>query len=89
MNQTTTAIYENGLLRPLVSLDLPEHSEVEITVHIKEDSLHSKVCKALKLENQSNETEDIISNERRAELAKIFSAEKPLSDYINEDRESR
>ncbi len=89
MNQTTTAIYENGLLRPLVSLDLPEHSEVEITVHIKEDSLHKQVCKALKLENQSNEIEDGISNERRAELAEIFSAEKPLSEYIDEDREAR
>lgn len=89
MNQTTTAIYENGLLRPAVPLDLPEHSEVEITVHINDDSLRSKVRKALKLENQSNKTEAVISNKRRAELAKIFSAEKSLSDYINEDRETR
>ncbi len=89
MNQTTTAIYENGLLRPVVSLDLPENSEVEITIHINDDSLHSRVRKALKLENQSNKTEDVISNKRREELAKIFSAEKPLSDYINEDREAR
>ncbi|MBA3784728.1 MAG: antitoxin family protein [Acidobacteria bacterium] len=89
MNQTTTAIYENGLLRPISPLDLPEHSEVEITIHIGEDSLHSKVRKALQLENQSNKTEDVISNERRAELATIFSAEKPLSEYINEDRETQ
>ena len=89
MNQTTTAIYENGLLRPAVPLDLPEHSEVEITVYSKEDSLHRQVRKALKSENQSNETEDVISNERRAELAEIFSAEESLSDYINEDRETR
>ncbi|CAN5623130.1 hypothetical protein BH24ACI2_BH24ACI2_15540 [soil metagenome] len=89
MNQTTTAIYENGLLRPVVPLDLPEHSEVEITIHITENSLDSKVRKALKLENQSNKTEEVISNERRAELAEIFSAEKPLSEYINEDRETR
>ena len=89
MNQTTTAIYENGLLRPLVSLDLPEHSEVEITIHISENSLRGQVRKALKLENQPNKIEDVISNERRAELNKIFSTEKPLSDYINEDRESQ
>ena len=88
MNHTTTAIYENGLLRPVVSLDLPEHSEVEITIHINNDSLHSRVRKALKLENQPNKTEDVISNKRREELAKIFSAEKPLSEYINEDREA-
>ena len=89
MNQTTTAIYENGLLRPLVSLDLPEHSEVKITIHIGDDSLRSKVREALKLENQSSKTENIISNERRAELAEIFSAEKPLGEYISEDRETR
>jgi hypothetical protein len=28
-----------------------------------------------------------ISDERRRELAEIFSAEKPLGDYIDEDRE--
>ncbi len=89
MNQTTTAIYENGLLRPVAPLDLPENSEVEITIHISDDSLRSKVRKALKLNNQSNKTVDTISNERRAELAEIFSAEKPLSKYINEDRETR
>lgn len=89
MTQTTTAIYENGLLRPRVPLDVPEHTEVEITVHISDDSLHSKVRKALNLENRSNKTKDVISNKRRAELAEIFSAETPLGDYINEDRETR
>jgi predicted DNA-binding antitoxin AbrB/MazE fold protein len=89
MNHTTTAIYENGLLRPIVPLDLPEHSEVEITVQINDSSLRSKVRKALNLQAQSNKIEDVISNKRRAELSKIFTAEKPLSDYINEDRESR
>ncbi len=89
MNHTTTAIYENGLLRPVVPLDLPEHSEVEITVQINDDSLRSKVRKALNLQVQSNKIEDSISNKRREQIAKIFSAEKPLSDYINEDRESR
>lgn len=89
MNQTTTAIYENGLLRPVTPLDLPEHSEVEITIRTGDDSLRSRVRQALKLENQPNQTETVISDKRRAELAKIFSAEKPVSDYINEDREAR
>ena len=89
MIQTTTAIYKNGLLRPVVQFDLPEHSEVEITVQINENSLHSKVRKALKLDELSNNSENVISNKRRAELAKIFSAEKPLSDYINEDRDEK
>lgn len=89
MTQTTTAIYENGMLRPIVPLDLPEHAEVEITIEIGENSLHQKVRKALKLDELSDNSANVISNKRRAELAKIFSAEKPLGDYINEDRESR
>lgn len=89
MNQTTTAIYENGLLRPIVPLDLPEHSEVEITVRINDGSLRSKVRQALNLQGQPNKIADSISHKRRAELGKIFTAEKPLGDYINEDRESR
>ncbi len=89
MNYTTTAIFENGLLRPIIPLDLPEHSEVEITVQVSDNLLRAKVRKALNLQVQPNKIEDVISNKRRAELSKIFSAEKPLGDYINEDRESR
>ncbi len=29
---TVTAIYENGVFRPLEKVDLPEHARVEITV---------------------------------------------------------
>ncbi|HEX8737142.1 MAG TPA: antitoxin family protein [Pyrinomonadaceae bacterium] len=32
MNQTIQAIYENGILRPLQPLDLPEGSIVEIEI---------------------------------------------------------
>jgi predicted DNA-binding antitoxin AbrB/MazE fold protein len=32
MNQMITAIYENGVLRPLTPLDLPDHTEVRIQV---------------------------------------------------------
>jgi predicted DNA-binding antitoxin AbrB/MazE fold protein len=89
MNYTTTAIFENGLLRPIIPLDLPEHSEVEITVQVSDSSLRSKVRKALNLQVQPNKTENSISDKRREQVAKIFSSEKPLSDYIDEDRESR
>jgi predicted DNA-binding antitoxin AbrB/MazE fold protein len=89
MNYTTTAIFENGLLRPNIPLDLPEHSEVEIIVRINDSSLRSKVRKALNLQVQPNKTENLISDKRREQVAKIFSSEKPLSDYIDEDRESR
>jgi len=32
MGQTITAIYENGVLRPLKPLALPEHAQVELDV---------------------------------------------------------
>lgn len=32
MNNPVTAIYENGILRPLVPLNLPEHLQVRITI---------------------------------------------------------
>jgi len=88
MDQITTAIYENGILRPAVSLDLPEHSEVEITIHTGEDSFRERVRKALGLEERPK-IANPISDERRAELAKIFSSEIPLADYIREDRDAR
>ena len=32
MNNQLTAIYENGILRPLAPLNLPEHIQVRITI---------------------------------------------------------
>lgn len=32
MRRTVRAVYENGVLRPLERLDLPEHQEVRITL---------------------------------------------------------
>jgi hypothetical protein len=29
---TTTVIYENGVLRPLEKLDLPEHQKAQVTI---------------------------------------------------------
>ena len=70
MAQTTTAIYENGVLRPLVSLDLPEHSEVEITLE-DSDSMRDRIDKALgSLIMKFDNDVEPISDERRAELAR-------------------
>jgi predicted DNA-binding antitoxin AbrB/MazE fold protein len=32
MNKPVTAMYENGILRPLTPLNLPEHVQVRITI---------------------------------------------------------
>ena len=34
MNRTLEAIYENGVLKPLKSLKLPEHQKVTITIQL-------------------------------------------------------
>ncbi len=92
MDQVTTAIYENGLLRPAVSLDLPEHSEVGITIHTNGESLDDKVGRALEVAGLSTPRQirkSPLSDERRAELAKTYASETPLGDYIREDRDAR
>ena len=45
MNQTIDAIFENGVLRPLQKIDIPEHQRVSITIdtskkHAPEEILH-------------------------------------------------
>lgn len=92
MEQTTTAIYENGILRPAVALDLPEHSEVEITIHSNGESLDDKVGRALEaagLSTPRHLKKSPISEERRAELAKMYSSATPIGEYIREDRDAR
>ena len=34
MTHTVKAVYEGGVLRPLQPLHLPDHSEIEITIHM-------------------------------------------------------
>jgi predicted DNA-binding antitoxin AbrB/MazE fold protein len=97
MNRTITAIYENGILRPLSPLDLPEQSQVEIDVRqvivssktIKRRQVHDALVSA-GLVSAGLETvfsENHISSERRKELAEVFSSKKPLAELISEDRD--
>jgi predicted DNA-binding antitoxin AbrB/MazE fold protein len=37
MTLTTDAIYENGVLRPLSPLAIPEHAQVKILVNLNDD----------------------------------------------------
>ena len=40
MPKTIEAIYEDGILKPLEDLDLPEHKKVEITISTPDISLN-------------------------------------------------
>ncbi len=94
--QTITAIYQNGVLRPLVSLDLPENSEVELKVKVIESKQDSHAAigelliqKGLSRRKKKTEPKQNLSTEERERLAKIFSAPQPLGELISEDREER
>ena len=98
MNSTVTAIYENGVLRPLTPLTLPERARVQI--HVRLESTHTaehrrRVREALVTAGLSLSTPDApptaspISAERRDELAQRFAAGRPLSELIIEKREGR
>ena len=96
MSQTIQAIYENGLFRPLAVVDLPDKSVVELDLHLPASGkdLRQKVRAMFqdaglsKPLNFGFEKSDI-TKQRRTELAALFSAEKTLGAYIDEDREGR
>jgi predicted DNA-binding antitoxin AbrB/MazE fold protein len=99
-NGTITAIYENGVLRPLTPLTLPEHTHVQIQVRrvLKPTDVpehRRRVSEALVVAGLSLPTSDIpsvsspISTERREELARLFATGRPLSELIIEEREGR
>lgn len=59
MSQQIQAIYENGLLRPLAPLDLPENSVVEIDVRdVKENDGKANNAEKLKAFNEWMENLD-------------------------------
>ena len=97
MSQTIQAVYTQGVLRPLVPLDLPENSAVEITLQITaspELTMNERVRQALLTAGLLADDFDGPANEPldpqcRTGLAHIFATGPPLGDYINEDREAR
>jgi predicted DNA-binding antitoxin AbrB/MazE fold protein len=96
MSQTLTAIYSNGVLRPLVSLDLAENSEVELSLTIiekngeqSENISNLLIEKGLSLPKKKPVGKQSLSSKERARLAKLFSTSQPISELINQDREER
>jgi predicted DNA-binding antitoxin AbrB/MazE fold protein len=94
--QTVNAIYQNGVLRPVVSLDLPENAEVELEVKIIQAGKETReqigemlVRKGLSLRKKATRSKQNLSTEERKRLAGIFSAPKTLGELIDEDREER
>ncbi len=101
MSQTITAIYADGVLRPLTPLKLPEQTEVVIEVRgIKRPDLdpsdervrvYYAMVAAGSLANwdtwSTTSAEPPISDEEQEKLGLLFAEGKPLSEIIIEERQ--
>jgi len=100
MNQIVTAIYADGVLRPLTPLALEDQTPVELEVrpvnttepaqHDERRRIIEAMARAGLLANNpalSLATEEIVSEEEEEELAQLFAGEKPLSEIIIEERQ--
>ena len=81
--QTVNAIYQNGVLRPIGSLDLPENSEVELEVKIVETKPDSRqsinellVRKGLSLQKKTGKPQQNLSKEEGERILEIFGGSK-------------
>jgi len=95
MNNPIIAVYEKGVLKPLIPLTLPEHTEVQIYVTQTSVCKHSEnrrrvkealIAAGLSLPLSQQEFSDELSPERREELACLFAEGGPLSDLIIAER---
>jgi predicted DNA-binding antitoxin AbrB/MazE fold protein len=99
MAQIITAIYENGVLRPLAPLNLPEQTTLQIQIRppLKRkvtphrQKVRAALVKAgLSLPPINSVTPSPMTHEQRAALAqKLAMSGRPLSEIIIEEREGR
>jgi predicted DNA-binding antitoxin AbrB/MazE fold protein len=100
MNQTIMAIYENGVLRPLTPLALPDRTEDQIRVeaaseHPDADTYRRQVDTALiaaglKLPRASADLiHPPLTDADRDALSRHIPAGRPLSAIILEERDGR
>jgi predicted DNA-binding antitoxin AbrB/MazE fold protein len=99
MDETITAIYENGVLRPLAPLALPEHTTVQISIKTvpppagavarRSMIIQTLVAAGLAAPPPSASPSSLLSEQERHELAHRIPAGRPLSEIIIEEREER
>ncbi len=103
MNQIVTAVYANGVLRPLIPLELPEQTEVEIEIKPvaetngaaapldERERIHQILVEAGLVRERQHPPPPPppLSAEERERLGRLFAVGKPLSEIIIEEREER
>jgi predicted DNA-binding antitoxin AbrB/MazE fold protein len=99
MDHIITAIYENGVLRPLDPLDLPERAEVQVLIKSlptpadadahRRQVREALVAAGLVLPQPEAPARQPLTEQERDELARRIPAGRPLSEIIIEEREGR
>ncbi len=106
MRITATAIYENGTLRLLTPVDLPQQARVQVEIRPSKESVAAEslettpeqIARALALlseagliveQKEQQRQPQHVSEERRQELAQLYSQGDPLSEVIIRDRGAR
>lgn len=95
MSTEVIAIYENGVLRLLTPVSLPEQARVRLAILSEEepeDELQraKAALTAAGLVRPSPQMEPrTVSQDRRAELARLYAASGPLSEVIIAERDGR
>jgi predicted DNA-binding antitoxin AbrB/MazE fold protein len=97
MSETITAIYEGGILRPLVPLHLPEHAQVQVRIITRrQDSRgeRQRVREALLAagiihRRPAVDLTSMVSEEELAAAANALGKAGPLSELILAEREQR
>lgn len=102
MSQTITAVYENGVLKPLTPLTLPEHAQVELDIRAIAAPAHATAQReqvrqalanagVLAILPPSPSDPQPMSAQERAVLAQQLAdaGVSPLSTLILDEREGR
>lgn len=98
MSQIVTAIYADGVLRPVVPLELPEQAQVEVEVRpaseaaVRNDERKQFIEALAQAGLLANDPalfpipDEPLSEAEQEALGRIFAGEKPLSEIIIEER---
>lgn len=96
MTAVATAIYENGTLRLLTPVSLPERARVRVQIQ-EEDKIENEMQRVVAVLEASGlvkpaqqlQSRSTVSPARRVELAQLYAAGGPLSEWIIAERDGR
>jgi predicted DNA-binding antitoxin AbrB/MazE fold protein len=93
---TISAIYKNGVLRPLEPLDLPEHTRVQVAVTVTKDRFKEEderiraifAAAGVPIAPRPADGRLPMTSEELTELGRRIGAGRPVSEIVSEERES-